>query len=314
MSSQWATVVLAFRKSVRAALCALLLAACGSQEAARTTAKAGPPVSGMELKGELAYRTPLEHADALGISGSCRGEDAVWLIAERNARLLRVDDDGRVRSIPIEGVPEDVDLEGLACKDGRFYVSTETEKAKRSGDIVLVVDLVDSTARVSKVLTMHYPPGMMASSNQGLEGLCIAGDWLIAAGEILRSDGTGVRQAPILRQRLGDGNTFLHWVELTSSTGKLSGIDCRMRNDVIEVFAIERHYEVCRVLHFELGDDTSKSETVLELAHLIRDTENFESILVDERGQVRLSNDNQYKTITGPSEETFLVPVHAFSR
>ncbi len=280
----------------------------------RTTVKAGPPMERVEVQGHLGYRTVINHPDALGVSGSCADKGYIYLVAERNKRLLRVNNTGEVLSIPLRGVPDDLDLEGLACKDGRFYISTESQQEHRTGDLVLVVEVGATIGTVVEVLTMHYPPGMEAGANQGLEGLCIAGDWIVAAGEILRKDSSGNRQAPILRQRIGDENTFLHWLNLTSDTGKISGIDCRLRGSRVEVFAIERHFEVARLLQFELGDEPSDAQRVVELAHIIRDRENYESLLVDDEGYARLSNDNQYISITGATEETMLAPIRGFAR
>ena len=274
--------------SIRFVLALLLPVAVGgcSNTASRTKVSAGPPRGSLELTGEVAYRTLLNHEDAVGISGSCWDAGVRWLVGERNNRLLRVDRENRIESIPIEDVPPGYDLEGLACHEGRFYISTETEEEGRTEDRVLVVELNDDTARVVDILTFLYPAPMKAGVNQGLEGLCIAGDWLIAAGEILRTDASGVRQAPILRQKLGESDTFLHWVNLTSRTGKISGLDCRERGGIIEVFAMERHFEVARALQFELGDAPSKVQTVLELGHLVTESENFESIIVNDRGRV----------------------------
>lgn len=280
----------------------------------RTVVKAEPPMELVELTGNLGYRTIVDHPDAMGVSGSCRDGAYTWLIAERNHRLLRINGNSQVTSFPLEGIPDAVDLEGLACKDGRFYISTESDVEHRTGDLVLVVDLEGSGAKVVDVITMHYPPGMEAGTNQGLEGLCIAGDWLIAAGEILQKDSSGTRQAPILRQKIGDKNTFMHWVNLTTDTGKISGIDCRMRSSRIEVFAVERHFEVCRLLQFDLGDEPSEAKRVVELAHIVREGDNFESLLVDDEGYARLSNDNQYIKISGATEETMLTPIRGFAR
>ena len=291
----------------------LLLASC-SDPAMRTTVKAAPPVEVVELTGNVGYRAVVDHPDAMGISGSCFDGANTWLVAERNKRLLRIDGDSRITTFALEGIPDAVDLEGLACKDGRFYMSTETTVDHRTGDLVLVVELTATTGKVVEVITMHYPDGMEASANQGLEGLCIAGDWLVAAGEILQKDSSGTRQAPILRQKIGDDNTFLHWINLTSDTGKISGIDCRIRNNRIEVFAIERHFEVCRLLQFDLADEASKAKRIVELAHITREGDNYESLLVDEEGYARLSNDNQYIKITGATEETFLAPIRGFAR
>jgi hypothetical protein len=287
-----------------------------SEKPMRTTVKAAPPSYGVSLTGTLGYRTVVDHPDALGISGSCQEGEYTWLIAERNKKLLRLDTTGKVKIYELAGIPDDLDLEGLACKDGRFYMSTESQVQHRTGDLVLLVDLEEETSsgKVTEVLTMHYPPGMEAGTNQGLEGLCIAGDWLIAAGEILRTSTSGTRQAPVLRQKLGTEDTFMHWVNLTTATGKLSGIDCRMRGEIVEVFAVERHFEVSRLLQFDLGDEASKAKRVVELAHLLREGENYESLLVSDDGMARLSNDNQYKTITGATEETILLPIRGFRR
>ncbi len=294
-------------------LAALVLPSC-SDKPMRTTVKAAPAVEVVELMGRVGYRSVVAHPDALGVSGSCHDGSNTWLVAERNNRLLRIDPDSNVMSFKLEGIPDGIDLEGLACKDGRFYMSTESQVDHRTGDLVLVVDLEGSAGKVVEVITMHYPDGMEANANQGLEGLCIAGDWLVAAGEILQKDSAGTRQAPILRKKIGGDNTFLHWVNLTSDTGKISGIDCRIRNDRIEVFAIERHFEVCRLLQFELSEEASKAKRVVELAHITREGDNYESLLVDDEGYARLSNDNQYIQITGATEETFLAPIRGFAR
>ncbi|MCP4447132.1 MAG: hypothetical protein GY811_17560 [Myxococcales bacterium] len=295
-------------------IAAVSFAALGcAKDRKRTSVSAGPPRGSLEIDGEVAYRTGLKHEDAVGISGSCWDGSARWLVGERNSRLLRVDRQNNIETFPIEGVPPGHELEGLACGAEFFYISTETDVIGRTEDRVLVLEFSEGVARVVDTLIFQYPAPMTARVNQGLEGLCIAGDWLIAAGEILRTNDAGVRQAPILRQKIGETDTFLHWVNLSSRTGKLSGLDCRERGGIIEVFAVERHYEVSRLLQFELGEAPSKSQTIVELGHITRETENFEAIIVDERGRVWLAQDNQYKTITGPSEETVLEPIPAFA-
>lgn len=280
----------------------------------RTQSVIGPPESGMSLVGQLASRDIISSEAALGVSGSCQEANSAsrWLVTERNHMLIEIRDEGE-RVFPIEGVPEGFDLEGLACDEGRFYISTETQAQNRSQDIVLVADLQGDKAIISGQIELDYPDGLKAGENEGLEGLCISDGWLVASGEVIRSDEQGVRQAPILRKKIGEPETFLHWLELTTRTGKISGIDCRMHRGELEVFGIERHYEVARILQFSLSNEVSKAETILELEHLVRNTENFEAILVDRRGQVRLTNDNQFKTVTGPSEETLLEAVESFS-
>ena len=293
-------------------LASTLAVGCSDQQQ-RTIVSAGPPRGSLELEAELSYRTLLDNEDAVGISGSCWDGTSRWLVPETNGHLLRIDRNDKIESFQLEGIPPDHDLEGLACDADRFYISTETDEIGRTQDRVLIVEIIEGVGQVVDTLVLPYPAPMKAGVNQGLEGLCLADDWLIAAGEILRTNDAGVRQAPILRHKLGERDTFLHWVNLTSRTGKISGLDCRERGGIIEVFAVERHFEVGRILQFELSDAPSKAQTIVELSGIIRETENFESIVVNERGRVWLSNDNQYKTITGPSEETVLEPIPAFA-
>ena len=94
-----------------------LLAAGCSKQPVRTMVSAGPPTGGVTRNAELAHRTTIDHPDALGVSGSCQMDGALWLVTERSYRLLHVPADGPIESIPIEGVPEGIDLEGLACKN-----------------------------------------------------------------------------------------------------------------------------------------------------------------------------------------------------
>jgi len=278
----------------------------------RTQARAAPALGSALLKGKIKERTTFQNPDAVGISGSCFDGASRWFVTERKSHLLKQGLSG-LTSYPIDGLPQGYDLEGLACKNGLFYVSTETEVPNRIEDFIFVLIIEKDRARVIETLAMQYPDPMRAGVNQGLEGLCIAGNWLIASGEIIRTTASGVRKAPILMQKLGSSDTFLRWVNLTSTTGKLSGLDCRASAGVIEVFAVERHYEVARVIQFELGTSDSKVKTLLSLEDSIGETENFEGILVGEKGEVWLVNDNQYNTITGPSQETLLERIKAFS-
>jgi hypothetical protein len=63
-----------------------------------------------------------------------------------------------------------------------------------------------------------------------------------------------------------------------------------------------------------LGEEASKAKRIVELAHLTRKGDNYESLLVDDEGYARLSNDNQYIKITGATEETFLTPIRGFAQ
>ena len=265
----------------------------------------------MTLVAQLESRQQITAQEAIGVSGSCRREDRRYYVTERNHKLIGIDNSDLIEVVALEGVPQGLDLEGLACDSEKFYISTESAKPDRSVEIVLVVAIEDEVARVVDTLELAYPDPIVGSPNWGVEGLCVADGWLIAAVEYFRTDSNqaATRMAPILRQKLGSTDTFVTWLKLTSETGKISALDCRQQNDLIEVFAIEQHFGVARVLQFDLQESPATPQTIVTLEHLIRSTENFESILVSDEGKVLLANDNQHKAITGASEETSLVPL-----
>ncbi len=308
---------------------ALALGACGSQPRAVPNAPPVPPAATKALGDSpergagkqrpaigqpvVRERTTIEHPDALGISGACQQGTDVFLVGERNQKLFRLATDGAVSVFPILGVPDGLDLEGLACTESRIYISTESEAPNRELDLVLVVEIADKQARVVDTIAIQYPEGLRADDNHGLEGLCIADNWLVAAAELAHINSAGNRVAPILRRKLSGGPTLVNWVPLTTDTGKLSGIDCHANNELLEVFAIERHFGVARILRYQIGMGARTEPDVLAMESILGTSENFEGILVRPDGGISLYNDNQYKTITGPSEEVVLAPVPAFS-
>ncbi len=308
---------------------ALALSACGSQtkavpnsplvspNATKTLADASEPSTSEQRPAigqpVVRERRTIVHPDALGISGACRQGTDVFIVGERNQKLFRLASDGAVSVFSIVGVPDGLDLEGLACTESRIYVSTESEAPDRESDLVLVVEIADEQARVVDTIAMQYPKGLRADDNHGLEGLCIAGDWLVAAAELAHINSAGNRVAPILRRKLSGGPTLVNWVPLTTDTGKLSGIDCHAKNELVEVFAIERHFGVARILRYQIGMGARTEPDILAIESILGKSENFEAILVQPDGSISLYNDNQYKTITGPSEEVVLAPVPAFA-
>lgn len=264
-------------------------------------------------KAQIQTRKSLSHPLALGLSGSCERGEEVFLVAERNHILFRLSPDGQLKEFAIEGVPKGLELEGLACGLDRIYVSTESGEDGRLSDPVLVLALDETRAEVVDTIEMQYPQGLTADDNHGLEGLCLAGDTLVAAAELSQQSAEGIRQAPILTTSISGGPTQVAWVSLTSDTGKISGIDCHSTEDAIEIFAIERHFGVARILRFQIGHGDQNPQQVLPLESILGESDNFEAILVSPKGEIRLYNDNHYKTITGPSEEVSLVPDANFS-
>ena len=99
-----------------------------------------------------------------------------------------------------------------------------------------------------------------------------------------------------------------HRLWLTSATGKISGLDCRLAADgSIAGLAVERHFEITRLLRFSLppvgsGTDDVKPSVTLDLGPILHGRLNLEGVAVLPDGCVVAVVDNPYRTITGPSE------------
>lgn len=249
-----------------------------------------------------------------GIDG-CSGlaqddEGAFWTVAERDAALLsfRVSETtgraarpevelGRVTRLS-ESFTEGRDLESLAwLGDGRLAIGTESDPAS-DAEIILVGrrsgDRVEADGRLE--LGREPWPGLGPTDNAGVEGLCAAGEWVVAALEAVVVEGA-TRLAPIAATRLGDRHWRPFRLALTTATGKVSALSCRARGERLEVFAIERHFHVGRVLRFELmptaGPRDIAPEVVADLAHSLSALPNFEGIeLTGDR--LLLLTDNQH--------------------
>ena len=143
--------------------------------------------------------------------------------------------------------------------------------------------------------------GIPVEENHGIEGLCGV-DRSLAAGLESVGIADGKRWAPIVRIEAG-AIIRTHRLWLTSPTGKLSSLDCRRGPDgTLDVLAIERDFEVTRVLRFTLGTAIDVTPRVaLDLSAAIHGRLNLEGIAWLPGGDVVAVTDNQWKVITGPS-------------
>ena len=91
---------------------------------------------------------------------------------------------------------------------------------------------------------------------------------------------------------------------LTTTTGKLSALDCWRDGARTWAVAVERHFAVTRLLRFELGgaDATITPEVLLDLGPILRGSLNLEGLVRLPDGRLVAVVDNQYRTITGPDE------------
>lgn len=285
---------------------------CGSLLALATVVSIActPPLPGNPL--HLETETP-------GLSGLAFGPDgSLWAIPEESRELLRIDrDTGAVTAFPIEGMPAGLEAEALSYRgDGHFVVGTETDGESRSHDELIVLAFDGRVARVVEQYQCRYDMwGIHGSGNRGIEGLCTVATGVVVAAEVAGSR-EGRRYAP-LAWRTDDGQWGAYRVWLSSETGKLAGIACRDRSDGgADVVAVERHYEVTRILGFELppprpGEPVAIQPKVLRnLDGWVRSLEmqpNFEGIVWLEDDRVALLVDNQYRgQRTGPSELWFV--------
>lgn len=271
------------------------LAACGGHDDA--PARPAPASSLIEI--------PL--ATAPGLSGLAVDDaGALWTVAERAHTAYRITLDAAlhptVTAFAIEGAPEGNDLEAMAALGGdAFAFGTESMRegtatvlvAERRGGALVVARAIDITDAAA---------GTPIVPNHGVEGACGHGGTILAA---LESFGTEPRRwAPVVR--LVDGavaRTYKLW--LTSATGRLSALDCTIDADgTVHAWAIERHFEVSRVLAFTLAPDGPEAitpEVVADLGATLHGDANLEGIARLPDGRLVTVVDNQWKTIQGAS-------------
>lgn len=273
---------------------ALLAVSCGGGQVAPTPAG--------WLRVEL--ETPVT-----GLSGLTQDETgALWAIAERDRRLLRVGPGGVATALSIDGVPDGVDTEAVvALGEGRFAIGTESQDADRDRDWVLLARREGSRLRVEDRVALPYDAlHAEVGDNDGIEGLCAHGERLVAAIEHVQEE-DGERHAALAVR--GEGGWRGFRVRLTSDVGKLSALSCRTEGGREVVYAVERGLGprallgerrwVTRIVAFT-ESALAEPEVVLDLSERMPDRPNVEGLAVDD-DFVWLVVDNHYGRVTGPS-------------
>jgi hypothetical protein len=256
------------------------LAACAQPSAAKSNGNPAP---------QLLAGAPDGLSDV-----ALDGDGHVWIIPERDRHLLI---DGK--SLPLSGVPAGLDTESIAVIGPHSaLLGTESQVDGRTSDLILHIEVEGGAARVTSSETLSYMPwDLRVADNHGIEALCAAGDYVVAGiEEVLRAD--GARQAPLAVRR--GGGPWSAWrVRLTTKTGKLSGLGCRVRAEGgLDLVGIERHFGVGRVLAFTLPASGSPVKLVPRVVVDFADTmsgdlPNFEGIaFAREPGTLLLVNDN----------------------
>jgi len=276
----------------------------------------------------------LETAGFFGLSDlthttDARGQPVYWAIPEQQRALVQLDlsdpDHPGVTAMPraIVGIDSDYDTESVtALGGGRFAIGTETQRGKRPIDTIFIVagtnpeDPDAGPLNVVDTLAMPYAlwPDLAVRRNEGLEGLCAAGQTLLASSESVGRLPSGQRFAPLGRYELGDGRWMPYSLALTLPTGRLSAVQCRIHPDApdrIEILAIERHYGVGRILHatipLALEPESCQApqvifpEVLMDLTSMMAPLANFEGIDWLPSGDVLVVTDNHMGFIRGPS-------------
>ena len=247
---------------------------------------------------------------AHGLSGLSVADDgALWTVAERARTAYRIVLDGdqvaSIEPIAIDGVPDELDLESIeAASDTVFLLGTEGNGTAAAQ--VWIADRAGGRMVARATPTSVDPATHVIDPNHGVEGIC--GDeqtGAVALETVIDEGGRRLGQVDLRR----DGAVTAQRVVMTSETGKIAGIDCEVAADRVDVLAIERHFEVTRIIRFTLRGEAGPvpAEVVRDLADLAKGR-NFEGLARLPDGRIALVTDNQWKRIEGPSQLVLLPP------
>jgi hypothetical protein len=294
---------------MRALALLVALAACKSDKPAAPAPETSPEGAG-KARRTRSTRTSISRVDLgahRGLSGLTRDATGrLWTVPERGHQLVGFDADGGDQIIaPIRDLAGGIDLESLTWLDGRRFAAGTESRDPATGEAILILEVAGRIATIADRIAIDMKAaGVDSPGNQGIEGLCAAGSILVAALETpIEVD--AVRATRLVRIDRDSGAQTFHALRLTSKTGKISGLDCRRRGAAIEILAIERHFEVARILRFELadsgGDRLLEPTIAADLDAAKRPTDNPEGIS-GAGGFADLILDNDFGGVKGPSE------------
>lgn len=259
-------------------------------------------------------RYTLSSFGAVGLSDMARDpRGMVWVVPERQRHLLRVQqspgDLKLVHKAILQSVPKGWDIESLTfLDDGRVVFGTENLVPGRDADRLLFARTNGDVVDVVETIEMPYSLwNMRAESNHGLEGLCSAAGWLFASSETVQVEGR-VRYAPLGAYSLSEKNWRAYRIRLTSEKGKISALTCFVAKDgaAIEFLAVERHYQVSRLLRFSITVGESEKDVVpsvvVDLSRFFSTIPNFEGVVKEDDNHALLVVDNDTGGIRSSSE------------
>ncbi len=266
-------------------------------------------------EGAPLFREVVLETSVNGLSGLTEDADGyLWAIGEQGDALVRIDPTHfTVEEFAVTGAGSALEFESLAwVEETRFAIGTETDELSRKVDALLYGTLHGNDLAVDEAFVCEYREwSVSAPDSHGVEGLChVAGRFLVAVE--LSWEDAATRWAP-----LGVYDPDLqawtpHRLRLTTPTGRLSGITCKIVDGDVIALTIERHFEVCKVLRVRVPMDGEgqrlQPEAELDLAKLIEDPPNFEGIVWREDDSLVLLVDNRYKGQANSPTRLFIVP------
>lgn len=257
-------------------------------------------------------------SDVAGLSGLTVDEHgAFWAPGEDGDAVVRIDPETfGVTRYAVSGGEAETDLEAIAWAEGtRFVLGTETQEKRRLHDVILDGRLDGEGFAVSPIGDLDYAHWQLAApDNRGIEGLCHVDGLLLLATELVELQ-RGRRWAPV---GMFDPNTqswTAHRVALSSKTGKLSAMSCRVENGSIVALAVERHFGVARLLRFQVPQGPEgqwiEPRVAADLSKLIDPLPNFEGLAWLKDGSAVLLTDNKYRRGAREPSRLYFIPASA---
>jgi hypothetical protein len=256
--------------------------------------------------------------DVVGLSGlSVDEHGAFWAAGEQGDAIIRIDPvHFGVTRYAVVGGPAGTDLEAMAWLDGtRFVLGTETQENGRLRDVILQGWLHGDRFHVAPIGNLDYARwNLTAPDNQGIEGICQSDGLLVVATELVESEG-GQRWAPLGVFDPKTQTWTAHRVRLTSKTGKLAAMSCKVIGGSIVALAVERHFSVSHLLRFTIpeGPEAQRIEPTLaaDLSELCSPLPNFEGLAWLEDGSVVVVTDNRYRGAAREPSRLYFIPASA---
>jgi len=267
-------------------------------------AKPADSHAGQERSDSAIWSLPAKSTGGLkGLSGLTRDpRGRYWTVAERDNALLPMDwrEGSPVfgEPVPIEGIPEGLEAESLSWISGdSFIIGTESRVRDRQADRLLFGRLVDGGAKITAALDVNWRQlwGMKPWRNQGFEAVAMSQGRVVVIGETVRK-AQHKRWAPVAITDGGGWKTF--WIELSSDDGKISAAAVRTTFSGVEIFAIERHFGIKRILRVALPRNLSQHARLApELFYDLKDHEdhNYEGLDFLDDGSLMLISDNSFR-------------------